>query len=72
MKALNKMVDPTKQRQNGAGDDDGLEQRKRCASRMDIRDLVTFAPMSVKHSVLHRPKIGQHVKADKERTEPRK
>ena len=31
-----------------------------------MRDFVTFALTSVRHSVVHRPKIGEHVKADKE------
>ena len=29
-----------------------------------MRDFLTFALTSVRHSVVHRPKIGEHVKAD--------
>ena len=40
---------------------------KRCSNRMDLIDLVTFALMNVKHSVVHKPKLKERVLADKER-----
>ena len=37
---------------------------------MDKRDFVSFVLMNVKHCVIHRPRIGESVKPNKERIEP--
>ena len=35
------------------------QQKKRCQNAVGKRDFVTFAMMSVKHSVTHSPSIGE-------------
>ena len=52
--------------------DRGLDgKREVCGSKMNMRDLITFALRNVKHSVTHRQKIGASVKAIQETKEPR-
>ena len=50
-----------------AGAEDWTDTRRRYTSNEDVRDCVLLAMMNVKHSVIHRPKIGACVKATKER-----
>ena len=38
---------------------------------MDMQDFVSSALVNVTHSDMHRPQIGEHVKADKEGKEPK-
>ena len=55
-----------------ADDEDWIEKRNGCSSRKDVRNLLNFALKSVKHSTVHRPRIGERVKAYKESQGPRK
>ena len=48
----------------------GAQQEKRCQNAVDRRGFVTVAMMKVKHSVVHRPKIGESVTPNTERKEP--
>ena len=50
-----------------AGAEDWTDKRKRYTSNEDMSDCVLLAMMNVKHSVIHRPKMGECVKATKER-----
>ena len=51
---------------NGHGTRTGPRRGIR-TSKVDMRDLLTFALMKVRHSVVQRPDIGEHVKADREK-----
>ena len=53
-----------------AGNEEWCNKRRRCKNSMDKRDFVTFAMMSVKRSVAHRPKLGEGVKPNQERKKP--
>ena len=55
---------------NGQGRETGVNEEK-CEKRMVKRDFVTRVLMNVEHSVVHRPRIGEGVKPNKERKEPR-
>ena len=46
-----------------------IKKRKRCTSRMDMKDLGTFAARNVMHCVMNGQKVGEQVEADKETTE---
>ena len=50
-----------------SGKEEWSIEKKKCHTAEDKRDLL----MSVKHPVLHRPKIGERSKPNKERKEPR-
>ena len=47
------------------------EERKKCQNAVDKCDFVTLAVTSVKHSVAHILQIGESIKPNKERKEPR-
>ena len=36
-------------------------------SKIEMRDFTTFASMKVRHSIVHRPNIGEHENVDKEK-----
>ena len=50
-----------------AGNEDWTEKRKLCTNKMYMRGVLTFGLTKVRHSVVHRPKIGEHVSTDKEK-----
>ena len=54
------------ERQGGWSEGEEWSIKKKCRKAEDKGDFVTFAMLSVKHSVAHRPQIGQCVKSDKE------
>ena len=45
--------------------EDSSAKRKICENAMGRRDFVTLAMMKVKHSFVHRPKIGENIKPNK-------
>ena len=53
-----------------SGKENGARENK-CCTEEDKRDFVTFALSSVKHSVAHRPRIGERSKPVKEKKEPK-
>ena len=50
---------------NGQGTRTGHGRGGQDARKMDVRDLVTFALMKVRLSVVHRPNIGERVTVDR-------
>ena len=54
-----------------SGKEDWSIKRKGCQTEGYKRDFVTFSLSSAEHPVIHRPKIGESVKTNKERKEPR-
>ena len=59
----------TRQRLNGLGTRTVSRRGKRCASRMNMRNFVTFVWLNASHSVVHRPQIGEHLKVVKNNKE---